>query len=79
MIGHLAYGAGLGIAFYLLEARYSPWWITRTELQAQRVQHRKEQLVTSSPALWTQVILVGLTLMVLLGDPELAAAPGYLK
>ena len=66
LIGHLAYGAGLGIIFYLLEARHSPWWAPRTQAQEARVAHRKEQLLTSAPALWTLLVAVGLTLPVIL-------------
>ena len=66
LIGHLAYGAGLGITFYLLEARYNPWWVPRTEAQAARVARHREQVLTSAPALWTLLVAVGLTLPVLL-------------
>ena len=66
LIGHLGYGAGLGITFYLLEVRYSPWWIPRTEVQAARLERRREQVQTSGPALWTLLVLMGLTLPVLL-------------
>ena len=37
LIGHLTYGAALGVTFYSLEARYSPWWIPHTEVEAARV------------------------------------------
>ena len=70
LIGHLGYGAGLGITFYLLEARYSPWWIPRTEVQAARLERRKEQVQTSGPALWTLLILLGLTLPMLLAKGQ---------
>ena len=66
LIGHLAYGAGLGITFYLLEARYNPWWVPRTRAQAARVEYRKEQVLTSAPALWTLLVAVGLTLPIVL-------------
>ncbi|MCH8897759.1 MAG: hypothetical protein IIC33_05645 [Chloroflexi bacterium] len=70
LIGHLAYGAGLGVTFYLLEARYSPWWIPRRQAEVARVAHQKEQVLTSAPALWTLLIATGLTLSILLGvDP----------
>ena len=65
LIGHLAYGAGLGITFYLLEARYRPWWVPRTRADAARVARRKEQVLTSAPALWTLLVAIGLTLPVL--------------
>ena len=67
LIGHLSYGAGLGITLYLLEARYSPWWIPRRQREEAQVQRRREQVLTSAPALWTLVVVISLTLPVLLG------------
>jgi uncharacterized membrane protein YagU involved in acid resistance len=67
LIGHLAYGAGLGIIFYLLEARYNPWWVSRTQMEAARVAHRREQVLTSAPALWVLMVVIALTLPVVLG------------
>ena len=67
LVGHLVYGAGLGITFYLLEARYSPWWIPITQVEAARVARRKEQVLTSAPALWTLLVAIGLTLPILVG------------
>lgn len=67
LIGHLAYGAGLGITFYLLEARYRPWWVSRTKAEAARIAQRKAQIHTSAPALWVLVVVIALTLPVLLG------------
>ena len=69
LIGHLAYGAVLGITFYLLEARYNPWWVPRTRVEDARVAHRKEQVLTSAPALWTVLVAAGLTLPIMLGGP----------
>jgi uncharacterized membrane protein YagU involved in acid resistance len=66
LIGHLVYGAGLGVTFYLLEVRYSPWWMTRTQAEAARVARRKEQVLTSAPALWVLVVMIALTLPVML-------------
>ena len=74
LVGHLGYGAGLGITFHLLEARYNPWWIPRRQALAAGVQHRKEQVLTSAPALWTLVVVISLTLPILLGTE--AAVPG---
>ena len=68
LIGHLAYGAGLGVMFYGLEARYRPWWITRTEAGAGVVVYRQEQVLTAAPALWASSVAVGLTLPVLLAS-----------
>src|SRR5918996_1691126 len=62
------YGAGLGGIFYLLEARFSPWWIPRRQAQAVLVARQKEQVLTAAPALWTLLVAIGLTLPVLLGS-----------
>lgn len=67
LVGHLAYGMGLGVAFYLLEARYSPWWITRSEGEAARTRARREQVLTSAPALWAFVVFVALFVAIVLG------------
>ena len=67
LIGHFAYGAGLGVVFHLLEASQNPWWIPRSRAEATRVGHRKQQLLTSAPALWTLVVVIALVLPVLLG------------
>ncbi len=66
LIGHLAYGVGLGVIFYLLEVRYSPWWVPRGQAEVARVAHHQEQVLTSAPALWALLIAIGLTLPVLL-------------
>lgn len=58
LVGHLAYGAALGVAFHRLEARHNPWWVTRTEAQAARARQRREQVLTSAPALWVLFALV---------------------
>jgi len=67
LIGHLVYGAGLGITFYLLEARYNPWWIPRRQVEATRIKHRKAQVFTSAPALWVMVVVIALTIPIVLG------------
>lgn len=67
LVGHLVYGAALGVVFHLLEARYNPWWIPWTEAEAARVARRKEQVLTSAPAVWTLVIVIALTLPVVIG------------
>ena len=66
LVGHLAYGAALGVSFHLMEARHNPWWIPRTLAEATRVARRKEQLRTSAPALWALVVTIALTLPVVL-------------
>jgi hypothetical protein len=67
LIGHLVYGAGLGITFYLLEARHKPWWVPVRQAQASRIERRKAQLFTSAPALWVLVVIIALTIPVVLG------------
>lgn len=66
LIGHLAYGAALGLTFYAREARYSPWWMPRSEVEARRVAFRKQQVLTSAPALWTLLAILALVLPILL-------------
>jgi len=66
LVGHLLYGAGLGVTFHALEARYSPWWIVHREYQAQPVHRRKEQVLTSAPALWMLALVIALVLPILL-------------
>ncbi|HET9001507.1 MAG TPA: hypothetical protein VFP86_17845 [bacterium] len=66
LVGHLLYGAGLGVTFHLLEARYSPWWIPHTHVEASAAARRREQVLTSAPALWALVVVIALTLPILL-------------
>jgi hypothetical protein len=67
LVGHLAYGAGLGVVFHLLEARHNPWLIPRSRAEAVRVARRKEQVLTSAPALWALVVVIALPLPIILG------------
>ena len=67
LVGHLIYGAGLGTAVHLLEARGFPWWLSRSEVEAARIARRQEQILTSAPAIWVLVVAIALTLPVLLG------------
>ena len=67
LVGHLGYGAGLGLTFYLLEARDRPWWLSRSDSEAERIARQKEQILTSAPAIWVLVVMIALTLPVLLG------------
>jgi uncharacterized membrane protein YagU involved in acid resistance len=66
LIGHLAYGAGLGLTFHALEARYSPWWITRTEAESARMAGRRLDATSAGPALWALLVLVAVLLPVVL-------------
>jgi uncharacterized membrane protein YagU involved in acid resistance len=67
LVGHIAYGAFLGITYYRLEARFSLWWIPREVAGAARVTRRRDQALTSAPALWALTSVIGLTLPPLLG------------
>ena len=66
LIGHLAYGAGLGLTFHAMEARYSPWWITRTTGEAARMAARRAEATSAGPALWALLVLVAVLLPVIL-------------
>jgi len=67
LVGHLAYGAALGVGFHLLEARYSPWWAPLSSLDESRAERRKAQLLTSAPGLWALVLTIALTIPIVLG------------
>jgi uncharacterized membrane protein YagU involved in acid resistance len=72
LIGHLAYGAALGVTFHLLEARYNPWWVSHTDAEAAHSARRRDQVLTSAPALWALVVVIALTLPLVLscGMPQ---------
>jgi NADH dehydrogenase len=65
LVGHLAYGAALGAVYFRLEARTNPWWMTRNDAEKARVEARREQTLSSAPALWTLTVFVALTVPVL--------------
>ncbi len=67
LVGHLGYGTGLGLSFYIMERRDRPWWLSRSEAEAERISQRKQQILGSSPAIWVLVVMIALTLPVLLG------------
>ncbi len=66
LMGHLAYGAALGLSFYAREARQEPWWMPRSEVEARRVRFRQAQVLTSAPALWTLLVVLALLMPLLL-------------
>jgi uncharacterized membrane protein YagU involved in acid resistance len=67
LVGHVAYGAALGMGFHLVEARYNPWWIPLSSVEADRAERRKEQVLTSAPGLWALVLTIALTVPIVLG------------
>lgn len=48
---------------------------SRWRRREQRVEHRKQQVLTSAPAIWTLVVVIALTLPVLLGMVDIAEIP----
>ncbi|MCI0344996.1 MAG: hypothetical protein L0221_06050 [Chloroflexi bacterium] len=66
LIGHLAYGAGLGLTFHALEARYSPWWITRTETEVARMAGRRAEATSAGPAVWALLVMLSILLPIVL-------------
>lgn len=73
LVGHLGYGAGVGLVFHRLEARSRPWWVPSSRADAERVAQRKEQVLTSAPALWSLVVVIALIVPVVLSG---ASGPG---
>lgn len=66
LVGHLAYGAALGVVYFYLEARTNPWWMTRNELEKSLVKARQEQIAGSAPALWSLTAIVAVSMPVLI-------------
>ncbi|MEU3922320.1 hypothetical protein [Streptomyces sp. NPDC029004] len=65
LVGHLAYGAVLGLVYQRLEERVSPWHLTRSEATALRAAARHEQTLSAAPALWSLITCVALLIPIL--------------
>ncbi|WP_187284384.1 hypothetical protein [Streptomyces sp. uw30] len=65
LVGHLAYGAVLGLVYQRLEERVGPWHLTRSEATAARAAARHEQTLSAAPALWSLITCVALLIPVL--------------
>ncbi|WP_328726713.1 hypothetical protein [Streptomyces sp. NBC_00259] len=65
LIGHLAYGAVVGLVYQRLEERVSPWHLTRSEAATARAAARHEQTLSAAPALWSLVTCVALLIPIL--------------
>lgn len=65
LAGHLAYGAALGAAHHLLEARANPWWAVRGRVEAERTAARLDQMLGSAPALWILTTTIALAIPLL--------------
>lgn len=74
LVGHLAFGAALGLAFYTLEARYMPWWISRSQREIERMAGRRRAASSAGPALWALLVLVAVLLPTVLAAPMLDEA-----
>ena len=61
LIGHLGYGATQGLTFYVLEARDRPWWLSRSQSEAERIAQRKAQILSSAPAIWVLMVICSAT------------------
>jgi len=66
LIGHLAYGAALGISAFLIERQQNPWWITKDIALEQRLQRELDQLQSSAPALWTLTAILAVLIPALI-------------
>jgi hypothetical protein len=65
LVGHLAYGAVLGLVYQRLEERVSPWHRSRSEAAAVRAAARHEQTLSAAPALWSLTACVALLIPIL--------------
>ncbi|ROO85995.1 hypothetical protein EDD29_3552 [Actinocorallia herbida] len=65
LVGHLVYGAALGVTQQWLENRANPWWLTRGEAEARRVEARRDQTLSAAPALWLLSALLATAVPVL--------------
>lgn len=53
LIGHLAYGAGLGLTLAWLERRSNPWWTASTSARERRAMLAGSRSRATAPGLWT--------------------------
>ncbi|MFJ7075669.1 hypothetical protein [Streptomyces sp. NPDC098781] len=65
LVGHLAYGAVLGLVYQRLEERVAPWHLTRSQASAARAAARHEQTLSAAPALWSLITCVALLIPIL--------------
>jgi uncharacterized membrane protein YagU involved in acid resistance len=65
LVGHLAYGAVLGLVYQRMEERVSPWHVTRSEATAARAAARHRQTLSAAPALWSLITCVALLIPIL--------------
>ncbi|MBV7329865.1 DUF1440 domain-containing protein [Chloroflexi bacterium TSY] len=73
LIGHLLYGAGLGLFFQYLSQQYDPkqYATTYQRRAAQMLAEQRRQIRrTSAPSLWIVTLVLGIVLPLLLGAPQ---------
>ena len=70
MVGHLVYGAVLGVGFHYFEARHNPVVAAAARTPQERAQRRRRQLQTSAPAIWALVMLIALSLPIIFGGSD---------
>jgi uncharacterized membrane protein YagU involved in acid resistance len=68
LVGHLLYGAGLGVAVGALRVRSRAWWVSTSAARGDRAQRQREQLLSAAPALWALVALIALVLPLLVAE-----------
>jgi uncharacterized membrane protein YagU involved in acid resistance len=69
LIGHLVFGAGLGLVFHRLESRLNPQSLADAGEQATAARQRREQALAAAPALWSVMMVIILTVPLVLGRP----------
>ena len=69
LVGHVLYGAGLGVALGVLRLRSRAWWVSTSAARGERAQRQREQLLSAAPALWALVALIALVLPLLVAMP----------
>lgn len=65
LIGHLAYGAGLGLTLAWLERRSNPWWTAHTAARARRSELRRAEFARTAPGLWAMTVVITIVVLTL--------------
>ncbi|WP_345496711.1 hypothetical protein [Nocardia callitridis] len=67
LVGHVAYGAVLGVVYQRLEQRVAPWYPTRSRAIEKHLLARYEQVLGTAPALWSLIAFIVALIPVLVG------------